>query len=142
MPPPIGYGCDFQYGGATGGSYATVGPIVDIEPPDQKFKKIDQSYLQMPIAARLYGPGIADCGEATLTMLWNPAAFTLLQSYRRLGYQFWRIQYNDPVTSTPSFDYFQGHISEIAGKTIEIEGVLARQFKVQVTGTQTFTQAT
>lgn len=137
--PFIGFGMDFLDCATSGGSYATVGHVVDIETPDEKVGDTDVSYAQQATRDKLFISKLNDNGEAKMTFIWSNALKVHVRALKGTPY-FFKVSYPDNGT-TPSIDQFAGYYKGISNP-MKLEDMVVCEVTLKVSGPITNTPGT
>ncbi len=137
--PFIGYGADFMLSTDGGSTYLTVGHCIDVSAPDIKTGAADASYVQMPAPWHQKVAKLADGGQASFKLIWNPTSYgTLLAQIRIMRY--WKLVFPD-LGSTASTLVFQGFLASF-GSPVPLEDLIVVDATVEVTGQPVFVAGT
>jgi hypothetical protein len=74
----IGYGATFGIEGGTPGVYVTVGEVVSITPPGMSRDTVDATHLSSPNSYKEFIAGLAEGGEASITINLVPSTSDVL----------------------------------------------------------------
>lgn len=78
IEPSIGYGADFQRSddGTSGGTFATVGQIIDLTPPSISRDAVETTHMASTERWREFIGGLKDAGEASIEINFDPGDAT------------------------------------------------------------------
>jgi hypothetical protein len=135
--PFIGYGCDLLDCSTSGGSYATIGNIVDFETPNISLGDADASYVQMTDPWKLFLAKLADAGEVKVTMIWSEAKYAHIFGLLRTPY-FFRASWNDTGGTASSKIEWGGYYKALSNP-IKIEDTIVMEVTIKASGKPTLT---
>lgn len=135
--PFIGYGIDLQDCATSGGSYQTVGPLVDLDGPDAKAGSTDVSYAQMANAWKLKIAKLLDGGQVKFTLIWRESLYAHVLGLLRTPY-FFSIVMPDTGGSAGTTIKFAGYYSALPIKA-HLEDMIVSDVEIEVSGIITIT---
>jgi hypothetical protein len=138
--PFIGYGIDLQDCSTSGGSYVTVGPLVDLDGPDIKLGFTDVSYAQMAAAWKLKIAKLIDGGQVKFTLIWRETLYAHILGLLRTPY-FFTIVMPDTGGTAGTKITFAGFYASLPIKA-HLEDMIVSDVDIEVSGIISITAAT
>lgn len=136
-PPFIGFGSDLADCATSGGSYVSVGKLIDFDTPDQKVKDVETSYIQMASRSKLFMPGLVDNGSPKLTVEWDPAKYSHIRALIAAGTKyFFKITMPDDVANggTTATTYAWGGYYKELSAPVKMEDMVVFDVVIKVSG--------
>lgn len=95
-------------------SYTEVTGILDFQPPELTYSKIDTTVYSNSTGVRTSKGGLGTPGTGKVTILWQPTLIASLRAMGKTKFAF-KITYGDGIVSSVAI--FDGHWAKIADKT-------------------------
>lgn len=132
-----GFGTTVEYLATDPSTYASIGELVAVTPPNKTRETIDVTHMASPDGYREHMSSLRDGGTATLTFNYTEAGFIILNTiFHSDDVETFRITYPDGAT-----EVFTGLITEAPINDIAIDDKIGMAATIKVTGKPAFTAA-
>lgn len=132
----IGYDSEFAIESATPGTYTKVAEVVSITPPPMTRDAVDVTHMESPNEYRQFIPGLADLGEATITINFVPSATDALVTAFNAKRGNYQITFPNNVRLQ-----FAGIVTGYTIDALSTGEKMSATFTIKATGAPTFAAA-
>lgn len=131
----IGKGTSLGYSDTQGGSYTSVGEVIDVAPPDEAVANdIELTHYLSDNDTIEYKPGWNEPGESTFQINFVPAQYQTLRLLKGVT-KWWKITYHDG-----SFEVTQAYIKRLS-KAVPIKDRITATITLRTSGATSFSAA-
>lgn len=129
-----GFGATVEYLATDPTTYATIGELVAVTPPNQSRETIDATHHTSPDGYREFIPSLRDGGESTMTFNYTEAGAVLLQTLFGADVETFRI-----TLAGSSTIVFKAVVTSIEIDEVVVDDKMGMSMTLKVSGKPVFT---